>query len=322
MPYAKLLGYGLESNQPPFDNNENKLVYVPGNGETKSDPFKRAYIHFAPPGRSLFNLFSLKEAAKDLARYLQDLEKRDNVEKIHLAGISMGGATIILALSYLHRRGIRLTKLKKVLVMNTFQSLSSVIEDILSTGGIQLLLMPLLEIMIHVLYSLFIGSPISVFSVLLANVLSLVIVWGIDALLLSDEKFSRQVHDVCIKNAWLLAAFMTFIMVMLLNTSVALSSMLLYQALIIILPTILLCERSMFVKMFVWIMDCDLDVRAAYLSIKDKDLDFELTVQQVSNDQVIGRGARLLEDPLEQMHTYGDTHMFIDPINVKNILDF
>lgn len=82
-------------------------------------------------------VFNFEDFAQDVARSIKAAVENPKIKKVYLNGFSIGGATLVRALVILlQEEGIDVSKIKKVDVRNTFQSL----EDVLAYGPLKCLL--------------------------------------------------------------------------------------------------------------------------------------------------------------------------------------
>jgi hypothetical protein len=258
------------------------------------------YMYFASAARHWFKLFSLKDAAKDLADHLQRLQDSPGVEQINIAGLSMGGATLVLALDRLKRKGVDVSKIKKVYIFNTFSSLSAVIADILQEFKVTFTLC--LMFCMHLGFTMLVGAPMYFINLAILYILSNsnFILDCLSATVPHNEGGKRFYID-----SELVAIMLTTLSVLLLKSSVVGSALLMYQCAILLLPYILLYNTMLIAKAVTWLMDSDIDVRAAYDNIL-KDPSYNLSVFQAGGDSLLARGVRLA--PEEQLNFCRENH--------------
>lgn len=141
-------------------------IHVPGNSEvTPCIPCiymsNNPIIHrYAPSAKRLLSLYSLEDAAEDIADLIQrQCEIQNNLS---LSGISIGGATLILALDKLRERNFDFSKIEKVRIINTFNSLPNAIAGIASRN--RLIYLPLIIFLIHISLKLVFLLSAAVFS--------------------------------------------------------------------------------------------------------------------------------------------------------------
>lgn len=299
------------------------ILYVPGNGMTQPGYIKNKpkqgkgedgsdghtgdphqLICFAPPGYTPFKLFSLHEAARDLADTIEATAKIDHFKTIKLYGISMGGATIVLALDILKKEGRLPEKLEKIFVANTFNSLTNVVPIIIQlTSPLRYLFRGLLAGYMHVLYRVIIGAaPISLFRlVILLPALMQIASTGV-SILFPANAMKEEKHTETLSQAFDIGLlFAVCHLIMPVSTG-------LYAAFICSLPFLHIFPAKC-AALITWLMHSEDDVKDAYASIRDTMGD-KLYVQQTVDDQLLQEPARLIKANMIGGHMYVNQNAF------------
>ena len=289
----------LESYNDSTRTQTDAILYVPGNGMTQPNRLKdgpRQLICFAPPGYTPFKLFSLHEAARDLADTIEAAAKIDRFKTIKLYGISMGGATIVLALDILKKEGRLPEKLEKIFVANTFNSLTNVVASIIQlTSPLRYLFRGLLAGYMHVLYRVIIGAaPISLFRlVILLPALMHIAFIGVN-MLFPTNAMKKEKHTETLSQAFDIGLlFAVCHLIMPVSTG-------LYAAFVCSLPFLHIFPAKC-AALITWLMHSEDDVKDAYASIRDTMGD-KLQVQQTSGDLLLKEPARLIDGNVDGGH--------------------
>ena len=156
---VRLLGYSVV----PQERYNATHIHVPGNAEltTCIRINKSSIIHrYAPSVKHLFSIYSLEDAAEDVAGLIQ--RQCQHQDELSLSGWSIGGATLILALDKLRERRFNFNKIEKVRIINTFNSLPNAIAGIISINW--RVFLPLIIFLIHISLKLVFLLSAAIFS--------------------------------------------------------------------------------------------------------------------------------------------------------------